>query len=182
MTGKHLDFTKHVRAEFGAYVQTHEQHSDNMDARSIGAICLAPSGNEQGGHWFLSLSTGKRIHRHKWTTLPAPDDAIERINTLARQQGMPRTLTFADRFGFELTNDDDDDDTADDDRDSDYDPADDDSDDDADDEHNDYGADSDADDDPDEPDARILRPAAEPPITAGPQECLLPPLTAGPQE
>jgi hypothetical protein len=85
---------------------------------------------------------------------------------------MPRTLTFADCFGFELTNDADDD-AADDDRDSDYNPADDDSDDDADDDHGGYGAGSDdddnddndnddADNDPDEPDDRILRPAAGP--------------------
>ena len=85
LTGKHLDFLKHVRTELCAYVQTHEQHFNNMHARTLGAICLGLSGNEQGGHWFLSLSTGKRIHRHKWTSLPSPDDAIERVNTFARQ-------------------------------------------------------------------------------------------------
>jgi hypothetical protein len=83
LTGKHLDYVKHVRAEFSAYVQTHEEHSNNMNARILSAICLGPSGNEQGGHWFLSLSTGKRIHHHKWTDLPSPDDAINRVNTLA---------------------------------------------------------------------------------------------------
>jgi hypothetical protein len=96
LTGKHLDYVKHVRAEFGAYVQTHEEHSSNMNARTLSAICLGPSRNEQGGHWFLSLSTGKCIHRHKWTELPSPDDAINRVNTLARRQGMPPTLTFTD--------------------------------------------------------------------------------------
>jgi hypothetical protein len=83
LTGKHLDFTKHVRAEFGAYVQTHEQHSNDMTVRTLGAICLGPSGNEQGGHWFLSLPTGMRIHRHKWTALPLPDDAVTRVTTYA---------------------------------------------------------------------------------------------------
>jgi hypothetical protein len=84
LTGKQLDYIKHVRAEFGAYIQTHEEHSNNMNARTLSAICLGPSGNEQGGHWFLSLSTGKRIHRHKWNDLPSPDDAINHVNTLAR--------------------------------------------------------------------------------------------------
>jgi hypothetical protein len=90
LTGKHLDFNKHVRAEFGAYAQTHEQHSNDMNSRTLGAICLGPSGNEQGGHWFLSLSTGKRIHRHQWTSLPMPDDVMSRVTELARRQGMPR--------------------------------------------------------------------------------------------
>ena len=30
MTGKHLDYNKHVRAEFGEYVQTHEEHDSDM--------------------------------------------------------------------------------------------------------------------------------------------------------
>ena len=92
-----------------------------MNARTLSAICLGPSGNEQGGHWFLSLSTGKRIHRLKWTDLPSPDDAINRVNTLARRQGMPHTLSFTDRYGFELT---DDADSVDDDHDSAYNPTD----------------------------------------------------------
>jgi hypothetical protein len=49
LTGKHLDFSKHVRTEFGAYAQTHEEHTNDMNARTLGAICLRPSGNEQGG-------------------------------------------------------------------------------------------------------------------------------------
>jgi hypothetical protein len=78
MTGKHLDFTKHVRAEFGAYVQTHEQHSNNVDACTIGAICLGPSGNEQGGHWFYPyplenafIATDGPRYQHPTTPLNA---------------------------------------------------------------------------------------------------------------
>lgn len=65
LTGKQLDFAKHVRAEFGAYVQTHEEHTNDINARTLGAICLGPSGNEQGGNFFMSLATGKHIHRHR---------------------------------------------------------------------------------------------------------------------
>jgi hypothetical protein len=57
-TGKHLDYHKHVRLEFGSYVQTHEEHTNGMEPRTTGAICLSPSGNEQGGHYFLSLNSG----------------------------------------------------------------------------------------------------------------------------
>jgi hypothetical protein len=139
-----------------------------MNAHTLSAICLGPSGNEQGGHWLLSLSTGKRIHCHKWTDLPSPDDTINRVNTLARWQGMLNTLSFADRYGFEFTNDAD---SIDDDHASAYNPADNESDD-EDDNLDDYDAKSDRDesdddnadddepnndnaDDPDELDARI---------------------------
>jgi hypothetical protein len=50
-----------------------------------------------------------------------PHDAITRVGNLGRQQGMPKTITFADRFGHEIPDGDDD---VDDDHDSDYDPDD----------------------------------------------------------
>ena len=103
--GKHIDFVKHVRLEFGAYVQTHEQHTNDMTACTIGAICLGPSGNEQGGHYFLSLATGKRVHCHHWTPLSMPQDAIARVNAIALRQSMPKTITFSDRFGMEYPDD-----------------------------------------------------------------------------
>ena len=94
---------------------------------------------------------------------------------------MPHTLSFADRFGFEVT---DDADFIDDDHDSTYNPAEKQSDDDDDDNLDDYGADSDRDefdddkadkdepnddnaDDPDEPDARILLSGGSAPTVTG---------------
>ena len=83
-------------------MQTHEEHNNEMVERTLGAICLGPTGNQQGSHWFLSLSTGARIVRHRWTRLPLPREAIIRVNDFGRMQGMPLTLTFADRHGHEL--------------------------------------------------------------------------------
>jgi len=107
VTGRHIDYHKHVTMEFGAFVQTHEAHNNDMEARTIGTICLGPSGNKQGGHYFLSLMTGKRLLRHHWTNLPMPDDIIVQVNKMGRAQGMPRRITFADRYGMEITNEDD---------------------------------------------------------------------------
>jgi hypothetical protein len=112
--------------EFGAYAQTHEEHSNDMEARTTGAICLGPSGNDQGGHYFMSLTTGRRLHRHHWTGLPLPADARDRVNQLGRQQGMPPSLTFADRFGClipDMLAESDDRSHSSDSDDSDYDPA-----------------------------------------------------------
>jgi hypothetical protein len=123
LIGQHLDYRKHVRLEIGSYVQTHEEHTNDMLPRTIGAICLGPSGNEQRGHYFLSLMTGRQLLCDRWTDLPLPQDAITRVGNLGRQQGMPKTLTFADHYGFEIADADDD---IDDDHDSDHDPANDD--------------------------------------------------------
>jgi len=95
MTGRHLDYHHQVFMEFGEYVQTHKDHTNDMEPQTIGAICMGPLGNEQGGHFFLSLMTGKQLMLHRWTTLPMPQDAIERINEMGQLQGMPRQLAFA---------------------------------------------------------------------------------------
>jgi hypothetical protein len=91
--GKHFDYRKHIRLEFGSYVQTHEEHTNGMEAHPTGAICLSPSGNEQGGHYFMSLPSGQRILCDPWTTLPMPHNVIARVSQLAKDQGMPKFLT-----------------------------------------------------------------------------------------
>jgi hypothetical protein len=116
MTGQQLSYNKHAIIEFGSYVQTHEQHSNNMDQRTMGAICLGPTGNQQGGHWFMSLSSGERVVRHRWTELPIPKEAIDHVFAIGRRQGMPSTITYANRHGHEIADtiadyDDDDDDS-----------------------------------------------------------------------
>jgi hypothetical protein len=94
-----------------------------MEARTVGAICLGPTGNEQGGHYFMSLLTGRRLTQNRWTELPMLNDAIAHVGELGRCQGMPKSLTFADRYGHEIRDVDGD---VDDEHDSTYNPADDD--------------------------------------------------------
>ena len=102
MTGWDVDYVNHVREEFGGYVQTHEDHNNSMNERTTGAICLGPCGTKQGAHWFMSLATGQRIRRSRWTALPMPTDVVNRVSELGRAQNMPKTLTFADRHGKEI--------------------------------------------------------------------------------
>jgi hypothetical protein len=94
-----------------------------MNARTASAICLGPTGNVQGSHYFLSLRTGHRIVRHRWTLLPTPTDVIARVNAIAKQQKMAKTITFGDRYGKAIPHGPL---GVDDDHDSKYDPADDD--------------------------------------------------------
>ena len=48
-------------------------------SRAVGAIALYPSGNEVGGWYFMSLATGKEIHRNGWTELPMGDEVLQRV-------------------------------------------------------------------------------------------------------
>ncbi len=98
ITGRRLDYCKHVRLKFGSYVQTHEKHTNDMHPHTVGTICLGPSGNEQGGHYFMSLTTGRRLHKYHWTALPMWMDAIARVNAMGQEQQCPRHW----RFGIDM--------------------------------------------------------------------------------
>jgi hypothetical protein len=72
MAGKPLEYNKELAVQFGSYCQVHMHHApqNSMKERTLGGICLGPSGNEQGGCRFLHLSTGIKITAFKWTILP----------------------------------------------------------------------------------------------------------------
>ena len=89
---------KHAVLEFRSYVQTHEEHSNRM-----GAICLGPTGNAQGGHWFFSLTSGCCVICHCWTALPMPQEVILHVTQIGHAQGMPSHITYANRWGDEIT-------------------------------------------------------------------------------
>ena len=63
MTGQRLDFKWYCRFQFGEYVQTHKQHNNSMMSRTVGALALRPTGNAQGGFYFLNPSTGRVLNR-----------------------------------------------------------------------------------------------------------------------
>ena len=102
MTGRKTTYDN-CKLEFGTYVQTHEEHDNSMSVRTIGAIALRPSGNMQGGYYFMNLSTGARIHRRQWTELPITRDVVDRVHYLADRSHAPEDLAFAWRDGSEIT-------------------------------------------------------------------------------
>jgi hypothetical protein len=95
VTGLEIDFVKHCQLEFGTYVQTHELSDNTMRTRTVGALAMRPTGNEQGGYYFFSLSTSRRLNRNRWTALPMPHEVIERVHFLACDN--ERGLLFGNR-------------------------------------------------------------------------------------
>ena len=69
ITGQELTYKKHVVMEFG-HVQTHEEHTKDMNQCTMGVICLGPTGNLLGGHWFTFLTLGVHGVRHQCTEIP----------------------------------------------------------------------------------------------------------------
>ena len=97
VTGQKLDNKRHCRYQFGEYVQTHEQHDNSMDPRTVGALALRPTGNAQGSFYFMSISTGQVLNRLRATPLPVPDEVVDRVHRMARQQKADPGLLFGDR-------------------------------------------------------------------------------------
>ena len=80
---------------FGDYVQVHniQEMNNTTHSRTLPAIALYPSGNLQNGWRFLSLDTGKMIHRKHWSKLPITQRVINRVNELGNDEGRPLVST-----------------------------------------------------------------------------------------
>ena len=83
----------------------------------VGALALCPTGNAQGGFYFLSLSTGRVLNRLRATAFPMPDHVVDQVHRMARQQKANPGLLFGNRSmssvndgDMEESSDDDDDD------------------------------------------------------------------------
>ena len=71
---------------------------DKVDQpRTTGAICLGPTGNDQGSYNFLSLNIDAMIKRRKFKELPMLSRVICRVHYLGRKTKSPDGITFHDR-------------------------------------------------------------------------------------
>ena len=88
-----LDFSK-PKISFGSYALLYTQTTNDTKTRAIPGIALRAT-NSAGGHYFMSLYSGKRIHGYKWDELPVDDYVIERVESLAEQKKQPIMQRYA---------------------------------------------------------------------------------------
>ena len=81
------DFT-HKLIFFGSYAIVYTGTENNMNRRGVPSIALNES-NDHGGHYFMSLYTGKRLHSYDWNELPIDEDVIDMIKNLAQTERSP---------------------------------------------------------------------------------------------
>jgi len=58
---------------------------------------------DQGGHYFLSLHTGKRLNRHSCKELPMPNEVIAQIHQLSTTEENYDGIVFTDLAGKQLS-------------------------------------------------------------------------------
>lgn len=91
MTGEpSLDYNK-MPIEFGGYAQVFEDNNPTnaTKARTPGAIVLNPTGNEEGGYFYVSLETGLRLSRQQWNEIPMPEGVIDTVEAMALAKQQP---------------------------------------------------------------------------------------------
>ena len=91
MTGSPSPDYNDFKIELGAYAHVFEDNEPTNinQTRSTGAIALTPTGNAQGGYFFLSLTTGRKISRQQWTELPIPHGVIATVEAMAIGDDQP---------------------------------------------------------------------------------------------
>ena len=73
---------------FGSYALVYIGTTNTSKPRAVPAIALRRS-NNTGGHYFMSLHTGRRIHGYEWEELPIDEHVIERVEDLAESENQP---------------------------------------------------------------------------------------------
>ena len=86
--GRNKIDANNLTATFGRYYEVFCGTDNTNKERRISAICLRPS-NEQGGYYFMNVNTGKRIHGYNFTELAMPNHIIDKVHSLADQEGAP---------------------------------------------------------------------------------------------
>ena len=62
---------------------------------------MGPMGNLQGSYKSLSLSTGKKVTRRKFTEMRVTDAVIKQVEEMAVKDGAVKGINFKDRKGVE---------------------------------------------------------------------------------
>jgi hypothetical protein len=87
VTHHKMDFDKHCRVRFGAYVEAHEDPdiSNTLRDRTTACIALGPTGNLQGSIACFDLETGRVLKRRNVTPLPMPDRIIKKGDQVGQE-------------------------------------------------------------------------------------------------
>ena len=69
LTGQKVDYKRHCRFQFGEYAQTHKEHDNSMNPRTVGALALRPVGNGQGSFFSqrYDRKSSQSAARHRIT-------------------------------------------------------------------------------------------------------------------
>jgi hypothetical protein len=98
-----LDAKLHCKTPFGAFCEVHTDPdiTNTMEPRARWGICLGPTGNLQGSHKFMPLTTGKRIMRCKFAKMPLTDSVKKQVAKWASKDRAIMGLKFMDKYGIE---------------------------------------------------------------------------------
>ena len=95
-------------SKFGEYVQTHEETTNTMKAKTVSVIYLRPTGNMKGSFYYYRLWSGCQLHRRQRTPLPMSQEMIYRFHYIAPMQKAPTGLAFTRPDGTPVNASDDD--------------------------------------------------------------------------
>ena len=73
------------RIAFESYAIASEDNKNDRTLRGVPEIALRPS-NDQVGHYFMSLLTGKHINAHHWEELPINEEVIMKVEEFLEKE------------------------------------------------------------------------------------------------
>lgn len=95
VTGLRMDYDKHCKCRWGAYVEASQDAdiTNTMNDRTAPCIALGPTGNVQGSVSCFNLETKQLVTRRTVTPLPMPDRVKRRVEKLGKRNKQTRVST-----------------------------------------------------------------------------------------
>ena len=100
VTGGPRADTRNHNLDVGCYVEVFE-HDGWMQksnrTRGATSTCLGPTPYRKASNYFMSLVTGRRLCRRKWSELTMPELVIDRVHFISQAQKqtfMPRCVAY----------------------------------------------------------------------------------------
>ena len=97
VTGRPLDYNASCICPFGSFLEASHEPSPSIAPapRSLDAIYLDDNDDSlAGGHKTMHLASGKEIARPNVTPVPMTEEAVKRVEALAKKDGIPTKLSF----------------------------------------------------------------------------------------
>ncbi len=103
VSGLRMDYRKHCRVRWGAYVEASQDPdiTNTMNDRTVPCIALGPTGNIQGSVSCYNLQTKQVVTRRTIQPLPMPDRVIRRVVKLGKtckQNRVSQRIQFLNQF------------------------------------------------------------------------------------
>ena len=89
-----IDYEKYCTLEFSICVHPHQYHANSTSVRSVGAISLHSTDDNQGRYYFFNIQTSRLLKANQFVIIIMAAEVIDQVYAMARQIKVTFSIIF----------------------------------------------------------------------------------------